>query len=113
MQFKFKLAHKIILYVPLKYGDGKNIPDEITDSILKKSIDKLTNISTGFTVIEGRGFWKTKENKMNDMKTKIIIIYVNELEEATKVIYDLALWIKKETISESICFEIDNSLYFV
>lgn len=107
-----KLEHKIILYIPLVYGDGNIIEEDIIESLLDYSLSKLIDLGGGATVLDSIGYWK-EDKKVNKMKTKLIIVYVDDINRSEIVIEEVSRVIKMKTKSDSICYEIDGKLYFV
>lgn len=107
-----KLEHKIILYIPLVFGDGEVIEEDIIEDILDYSLGKLIDLGGGATVLDSVGYWK-EDNKVNRMKTKLIIVYVDDINRSEIVIKEVSRVIKMKTKSDAICYEIDGKLYFV
>ncbi len=113
MQVK-KLSYKTALYIPTEYGNDTQIPQYKIDNLIDMSLKRLIKIGGGATVIDGTGYWhKDNEDEVGKMQTKLIMCYVEDIEEGISTLKELAQWIKKETFSEAVCFEINNSLYIL
>ena len=109
-----KLPYKTILYIPLKDGNNKAMPQLEIDLLVEECLKQLISLGHGATVIEGMGYWEEQiSGEITSSKTKLIICYVADIKKAEKIIRELALWIKEKTNSEAICYEINNCLYIL
>ncbi|MBF8982056.1 hypothetical protein IZY60_00750 [Lutibacter sp. B2] len=108
---KLKFTHKFIIYIPLRDGKNKEIPKSDMDEILNHVLRTLIDLSGGATMIDGIGYWKDEKNSINTTDTKLIMCYFNDMERMKNILINLALWVKKETNSKAICYEIDDGLY--
>lgn len=104
--------NKVILYIPLKYGDGRDLSNDVVKELIDQSIKKLMKFGGGATLLDGLGYWEDGDT-INKMKTKLIITYGYDLEKGKEIMQDLAKYIKEETKSQSICYEINNTLYII
>jgi len=109
-----KLPYKTILYIPLKDGEDHVMSQETVDILLDKSLRSLIAVAGGATVIEGRGYWENQNTgDIEHTKTMLIICYIEDISKGEKLLRELALWVKEQTNSQAICYEINNCLYMV
>ena len=109
-----KLPYKTILYIPLRDGENHVMPQGKVDILLDKSLRDLIGLGGGATVLEGMGYWENVETgHIDSTKTKLVICYLDDISKGEELLCELALWVKEQTNSQAICYEINNCLYVV
>ncbi|PAB60738.1 hypothetical protein [Anaeromicrobium sediminis] len=107
------LNKKAIFYIPYEDGNDMNLDKKKIKHIEDYVVDELIKLGGGATVLEGVGYWRDAAGVKKKMDTKVILSYLKNYDNILDRIEKIGNYIKNETNSKEVCYELNDVSYFM
>lgn len=107
---QFRLAHKVIFFVPSTYDGNKIAPVDDVNAMVKIVASELARRFGGSRVLPVEiGQWISDSiGLVEEANYPIVSSFVNDVEEEEEFIISLAIFVREEMRQESVFVEIDG-----